>query len=316
MMKRQHWILAILFLVAAGYWGLTLSSIPTANSLAVRALSATKPEERADAVAQLTLIKEPQTWPQLRRVAAESKDPEVVLTAINTLATSSNPDSLSLFLDTLNHEDKRAREAAYRAVLLGRDVVQLEAAGYQASDPPEKRSLAVARLREAVQEKIPAKSLRVLVAESRMKESGTDAGVKEAPTPSIAPTPEMVPLALPPPQDYPAIHLLVWLCRGLAVVVLLADVLGAVSLLRGDRAQSGSGKRKDGKQTPPTVEEQLEKILARNSAGQGAEITRLLAGAVCAVALLVVAEMILMAWRVEQRAASMDQKLDYLSRVR
>jgi len=350
-MKSLYWIaLGVLVLAAAACWMLTGPEIPTAGGLAAKALSAGKSEERVQAAVALIMIQDPQALPQLRRLAAESRDAEVLVLAMNKLGSVNDFESFPLFLEALDHADKPAREAAYAAVLKRRGPAELESAGYRASDPPETRGPAVLRVKEMVIETDQKKSsatgktkvTQVAAApvenppskkklESNDPVTDAPAPVTDAPapTPSAAPAPPAPVLvaAPPPPQDNPAIQLLVWMCRVLAVLVLLAEVAGAFSLVLGDSGPSGAAKQAKTKHgSEPTVQEQVERILARNSAGLWSKITTLVAGAVCIVALLITAEVVPLislavrventAVRIENTAVRIEQKLDHSSRGR
>jgi len=328
-MKPRYWIaLGVVVLLGACSWLLSGPGVPTPGRLAAKALSAGKPDERVQAVVELTLLQNPESCPQLRRVASESKDPDVVVVAINKLASANYKEYLPVFLDTLDHDEQRVREAACAAVLMGPGRAELDGAGYRAADPPAERGQASLRLKEIVknlgQRKNPDKILLAaapVASENPLSKKTEEAKKDEdrpppdrdapVPTPSVAPAPPP-PLTAAPPlpqQEYPALQLLTWMCRVLAVLMLFAEVAGAFSLLLVDLSPAKSKN----KQAAPTVEEQVERILAaRNTGGLWSKIATLFGGAVCIVALLIAAEMIPLI----PLAVRVEHKLDQSLRVR
>jgi hypothetical protein len=100
--------------------------------------------------------------------------------------------------------------------------------------------------------------------------------------------------------------MLVWMCRAFAVLLLMAEVAGAINLMMGQK--DPFARPKNAAKTPLNPDERLERILlAQNGPNAWTKIGMLVAGGVCIIAILIAAEMVPLAVRVEQ-------KLDYLQR--
>jgi len=90
---------------------------PTPAQLTARALKASSPEERQQAVLRLINIKGGEILPYLRTIITESQDPEVVLTALNGMSAFVDPESLPILIDKMDNPDKAVREQAAYVVL-------------------------------------------------------------------------------------------------------------------------------------------------------------------------------------------------------
>jgi len=114
-MKRAYWTTLIGTLVvclAALAWPFLWRTPP--RDLVHVALKAEKVEDRANAVVELAMRKEPNPLPDLRRLLAESKDPQVLSQVISALAARMDGQSWDQFLEALHHPDREVRYAASR----------------------------------------------------------------------------------------------------------------------------------------------------------------------------------------------------------
>jgi len=327
-MKKPYVItLAVAALSLAIFWLWNFTSGPSPDRLAVKALSDKELREKVNAVVEMSMIKAPDPTPQLRRVLKETTDPEVQAQAITALAFRLDSESTSQFYAALDHASPKVRQAAYAGVLRFHGGGLPEELQYSADAPSEDRAQVVRRLQEihdktsktvltvptspvtvaAVAKEPPAK-------EPPAKEPPTkEPASKEPPSKDPPPTPSTAPLAAPvqaqppgpfTPTEYPAITLLVWMLQVIAILVLIFGVVGAISLIMGEK---NSGKQapgidnKDASMVGPPVE--------KNSAVLWTKIALLIAATVCIVALLTAAEMVRLAVR-------MEQKMDNMSRTR
>lgn len=87
---------------------------PTADALAKKALTASDPAARKQAVQELLMIKSRQNIHQLRKVAADSQDVEIKATAMNGLFGDGG--SIDLFLDSMDDGSEAVREVAVQGV--------------------------------------------------------------------------------------------------------------------------------------------------------------------------------------------------------
>jgi len=158
-MNRQLIILAVCALILIGL-GVSYFSDrpPSPATLATQALSAKTPKERKDAVGELTMVtNRAQAVAALRRVVKESKDPEVLVTALNGLANQNDSESLPLFFTAMGNPDLSVRQAAYKHVLqsyggnLPADLV------YDPNGSPESRQMVVQGLLEYFKNPPPLK---------------------------------------------------------------------------------------------------------------------------------------------------------------
>jgi hypothetical protein len=311
----KYWIvLGMLGTCLVAYWAWDLLQGPESpDSLAARALAAGTPEERMLAAAQLSLIKEPKVIRSMRRLLAESHDPKVQIVAINRLSAAGDVESTLPFYAAMDHQDGTVREAAYNAVLNIYGGALPENLEYQPGDPADKRARVTRQLKEIFEDgKAGKRRSEVSIA---------------APTPTPIPAPAPPPTAAPSPiatdagpvaqsSNYPAIDLVVWMCRLLAIVVLIADVAGAISLLVGEKVSGPQRRDKAGKN--PT-EELIAAALARGGPGLWTKVAMLVGGATLVVALLYAGELLYLAGRfeqaagrVEQTAIRVEQKIEYL----
>ena len=130
-------------------WSFLGGSPAGASKLASRALTASEESERIKAVVGLTMIKEfREAVPQLRHVAKETQDPEVLVIALGRLSSFSDTESLPLFFTGLDHPDKKVRTTAFEAVKKFNNNSLPDKLKYNVDDPPAKRALVARRLQE------------------------------------------------------------------------------------------------------------------------------------------------------------------------
>jgi len=155
-MKPVHAIIIIsvcvLILIGLGLW-YYLDRPPTPAALTQKALSGRSLPERQRAVAQLIMVKGVDIRPFLRRLIAESQDPEILGTAINGMTPYRDLESMPLFIDDLNHSAGSVREAAYDAIVkyFGGEKLP-EGIDYDWNDPPETREKVIGRLKDVLAE--------------------------------------------------------------------------------------------------------------------------------------------------------------------
>jgi len=320
-MKPAHWISLIAAVpLTAGYllW-MYSGGLPSPNRLAQTALTAGQPNERIDAAAALTLVQEPTAVAELHRLAKETRDPEV-LTIVLPALMKRNPgaDTINLVLQNLEHTDKKVREGAFEAFRRMPGMSGDQKFDYNPAEPLEQSGPALKKLVAEYRPKAPTPAMMsgpatAAVAAVPPSNPATADPAKEAPPPNPAPSP--TPSASPSPvpsapmvqYDYPAIHLLIWMCRVLAVLVLIAEVAGALSLLLGENRANARSKEDEGSKGPLSPEQQIDKILAGMAMSMWSKISLLVAGAICIVGLLYAGEMIFLAARVEQTAVRQEQ---------
>lgn len=118
-MKPIHWIaLSACALILIGILVLSFSGGPaTPETLAARSLQGGDAKARAHAASELSMRQGHKIPPLLRKLQAESKDPEVVVIAINSLSDRHDMENLLLFYDGLGNADKSVRKASLKAVL-------------------------------------------------------------------------------------------------------------------------------------------------------------------------------------------------------
>ena len=142
--------LGVLAIIACTFFGVQLASGPESpDRLAAAALSAGTKEERLKALRELAVRKDADYAPLLRKVAAESTDPDVLGDALQFLADRNDRASISLFLDSMERSPvvqvRKVASAAMQRVTwpFGEEI------GYAPDDPDAKRAQAVQRLRSA-----------------------------------------------------------------------------------------------------------------------------------------------------------------------
>jgi hypothetical protein len=297
--------------VLLGYWLWGRMDRPASpESLAALALSAGTTDGRLAAAVELTMLKSPAALVQLRRLATECDDPKVKAAALGGLADHRDGESSPLFLTAMASSDQAVRQTGFLGAqkILGFETEKFD---FRANDPPEKRDAVLKMMQEQYGE-------RVVRPSPPPSEAGTSAPPANS-TPAASPAPAGSP-ALPPVasastsptvpmgpmptlgvSEYPAINLLVWMCRIFAVIVLLAEVGGVIRLMIGDRHQPGLSKHTKVLNKQPSVGDEVEKAFARNSAGLWTKVAVLVAGGLSVIALLVTAEMIQLAVRIEQK---------------
>jgi len=320
-------VLGICLLAMAGYVASSFLGRPDGpGAMASRALSARDAKDRRQAMDELALVVDRvAALPHLRRVAKESKDPEVQTIALSRLLSLRDRDSLPLCFDGLSHSSKEVREKvcyALRAYYGGSLPEELE---YSADAPADGLAQVVAKLNEIHTRPRGARVLSpggaapgaTTVAAAKKEPAGSseppgkelpalEPSSKDPPSSSAAPAPTSV---HPPPQpftptEYPAISLLVWMCQELAILVLIVEVAGALSLIVGER-HTAQQTPSFAKKAPANVEPPVEKSPPANSVVLWTKIALLVAGAVCILALLIAAEMVRLAVRVDQNVEFM-----------
>lgn len=323
---RPKYLIALIGCAAAwlAMWFFTRTVKADPGELASRALTAKEVADRANATVELCALQDAEAARHMRRLAGESGDVQVLVPVLSGLAARYDSEAKKLCLDRLDHTAEAVREAAIQG--LSRIVsIPVETLDFKSDAPPEVRRAAVEKLRK--EHATPDDSVKIAMMKSTLpvepapaplsvdspvsakkdmvKDSPKEPSVKDAPAPapSVAPAPPpgavvAQPSVAPPlpPPDNPAIQVLVWMCRALAVMMLLGELAGAVSLILGERTLPRSRA--------------AEANAEPGEAGRlWSRITVLFAGAFCIVVLLIAAEMIPVAVRMEQR-------LEYLTRVR
>jgi len=141
----KYWVtLASLGLILAVYLSWSYFGGPLSEkALAQRALSAGTKEERLLATDEL---RGRQATADLRRVAAESKDAEVLTLALNYLWGASDGASVPVYYAAMKHEDKGVREAGLRGAQKLYGEILPGKIEYQVDAPPEEREQAVSKL--------------------------------------------------------------------------------------------------------------------------------------------------------------------------
>lgn len=149
-MKPQYWgMIAFVVLIGAGYLVWDYASRPrTLKRLTADALSAAVPAERSRAVVELSMRKEPETREALRRLAAESMDPEVEVVALTTLAERNDRASLPLFIAAMDNPEEAVRVVAHRGVLRFYGGALPDDLQYSPKDNPDERSRVTSKLLE------------------------------------------------------------------------------------------------------------------------------------------------------------------------
>ena len=137
--------------------------------------------------------------------------------------------------------------------------------------------------------------------EPKLSSVTKDSSPKESPAPSTSPTPRPAPTYSPPPPiqlgEYPAVTIVVLMCQILAVVVLIIESVGFVSLIVGPGTFA---RKKAGDPNEPAVS---------NAPSIWSKVALLVAGAFCIAALLTFAEMV-------RLTARMEQRIDYIYQTR
>ena len=121
--------------------------------LAQRALSAVDPKDRVRSTVELSLVKDPKALSELQRLATDSKDPEVLIIAIGSLAVTNDHENLPLFYTAMNHTEKQVREAGLEAALRMHFGVLPENLKYHVDDPEIYREEVTRRLQTLYAEK-------------------------------------------------------------------------------------------------------------------------------------------------------------------
>jgi len=149
-MNPQYFVaLGVLVLIAVGYVSWEFLGGPASPAtLEARALSAAKVEDRAVAATELTMRNNKETFPFLRRVATQSRDPEVLSVALIGLANNANMSDLPLYLGYLEHADQNVRDAAGYGLFKFFGQPLPGGLVYRANDPPEQRAAVKQQLEE------------------------------------------------------------------------------------------------------------------------------------------------------------------------
>lgn len=109
-------------------------------------------EESIEAVKRLAVLKEAKAMPHLRRIAAESQDPEVQIIAINGLVFSDDPESRLTLYEAMDHQAEAVRAAAYDALMNMGGGGLPEKLEYRPNDPEASRKKVTDRLRELLKD--------------------------------------------------------------------------------------------------------------------------------------------------------------------
>jgi len=149
MKRNQAIILSVCGVLLVAIVLMNLNWEPSAEALATRALTASDPETRKQAMVLLTMRKPQSSLVPLRRVLAESQDPEVLYAAISSLGPMLDAESRPLLLDDMNHSSEVVRWGAYLAVLRFYGGSKLpDGLDYDWNDPPETRQKVIDRLKQ------------------------------------------------------------------------------------------------------------------------------------------------------------------------
>lgn len=151
-------ILGVCAIILIGVLWMTFSGgPPDPDSLAATALGSGNVKVKAKAASQLSMLQGKKVVPLLRKIAKESKDGEVVVVAIGTLSDRHEMANLPFFYAAMDHPDKAAREAGYKAALKVYqgslpDGTLPGNVKYDVEAPPEERAKAVQKLQEIYKE--------------------------------------------------------------------------------------------------------------------------------------------------------------------
>ena len=277
---------------------------------------------RINAAAKLSAFKSPDPTPQLRQLAKESKDAEVLAQAFKGLAARSDKETLPQFFMAMNHADAKVRKAAYAGVLKFNGGALPEDLEYNEDAPAEERALVARRLQE-IHEKGPQTDVVAKVGlappgkgpstkEPAIKEPSTSEPKEPTPTTPSPAVPSLPSYTPPPPftpaPDNPVVTMLIWMCQAIAILVVIFEIAGAIGLVMGERSSAGN-TQSSGKKAGADAEVPVEK----NSTAFETRVGLLLVGATLIVALLTTAEMARLALRMEQKMDRMEYRMDYLA---
>jgi hypothetical protein len=147
-MKPRYWIaLSVMVLILVGYYARIYFLGRNTPPLVALALSAPTLEERMRAAVKITMLKDGDALPQLRRLAAESKDPEILVITVNCMNDFNDMQSMPLMFAAMNHPEQPVREAAFKFVLRFYDGALPKKLTYQVDDPPEQRAQVASALK-------------------------------------------------------------------------------------------------------------------------------------------------------------------------
>lgn len=321
--------LGILVLILAGYLASSFfGGPPSPSALVSQCLSATDAGERKRAAEGLAaVVDRVVALPLLRRVAKETKDPEVLALVLCRMLVFRDNENLALCVDGLKNPSKDVRAKVYGALqaFYGGSLPDGIECSVDAS--AEEYAAAVTKLSEFYSKAPKMMAPAGMPVASRTGTDTPNATPLPTPTPTPSPTPTpgpsptpapapatAAPASPPPPTaptEYPAVTLLVWMCHALAILVLIVELGGALSLIFAERSTGKKAQALD--QTAPSV---VVPAVENNSPSMWTKIALLVAGAVCIVALLTTAEMVRMTVRSQQWEERMEQKIDYLSHTR
>src|SRR5688500_9483093 len=139
-MKPIHWVIlggAVLLLGGYLAWDYLVSASVTPASLAARALTASDQKERVEAARGLAMITQfHEASPHLRRVAKETKDPEVLIITLNALTALVDTGSLPIFFKSLENPEEEVRQTAVEGLLQFYSGSLPDNLEYEVDDPP------------------------------------------------------------------------------------------------------------------------------------------------------------------------------------
>lgn len=144
-------ILGVLVVALVGYliWAFMLGGPPSVDALAARALSAADLNDRKRAAVDLSTVDDRQAaLPHLRRLAQESKDPEVLVIALHRLVVLGDRESFPLVFNALNDPEEDVRRQAYADALFIFGEALPNNLEYKVDDDPEARARVAAKLKE------------------------------------------------------------------------------------------------------------------------------------------------------------------------
>jgi len=163
--RKKLVLLGIVVVLAVGIYFLFLRTPPepSPESLLESALTVGDPKERLRAAIELSHRQTDldRVRPLMRRLADESKDPELIAVALGLLARYADTESMPRFIEAMAHEDARVRAKGAEgmkalgggSIGVGLGLQMNQALRFSATDPPETRQAVVRKLRELLKAK-------------------------------------------------------------------------------------------------------------------------------------------------------------------
>jgi len=146
--RKKLVLLGIVVVLAVGIYFLFLSPREVSlDALAETSVKGPALEDRVRAASTLSLVQGGKARGHLRKVLAETKDPEVQIVAIQYLGAELDGDSLRLFYDALASPELRVRIAAHAAAIRYLGALPPDIA-YRPNSPAGELQVAVRKLKE------------------------------------------------------------------------------------------------------------------------------------------------------------------------